>query len=331
MPLIAVAAISAIGSAVAANQQKKAAEGAANAAQVNIDALNQKTKDITSQNAIDSQNLFKQLNPAAYGLQQSGTAGLQASLGGNQYLKQAQDLLGQHLSQNLNDPTLSAAIAKARSDLSLGGKLDPETQNLVTRSALANTGSVAQGAGGTGLGRDITARDLGLTSLNLQNTRLANASTLGGQEMQQSQLNNQNFLGNVGALSSLNSNNFQQYLAAAGLGNQLAQNSPQIGLSGSSVANIQQGNQNAQAQGFINNGSANAGLAQGLGNAAGQAIGAYGVYNGSPGFNSFQQANGGGYSFGPTGTGYGGGYGYGPQSSQYGMFASGAPSPSYQR
>jgi len=141
--------------------------------------------------------------------------------------------------------------------------------------------------------------------------------------MQQSQLNQQNFLGNVGALSSLNSNNFNQYLQAAGLSNQIANQSPQVGLSGSSIANLAVGNQNAQAQYAQNIGNANAGLTSGIAGAIGTGItGGYNYMNPtnqvSP-FGTFQQANGG----------YGSPTGYGANSGQYGMFAAGAPAPNY--
>jgi len=72
---------------------------------------------------------------------------------------------------------LQDALAQAREELSMGGALPREIQNAVTRAALA-------GAGQSGLeqgvaGRDIVARDLGLTGLDLRNQRLNRAAQLG--------------------------------------------------------------------------------------------------------------------------------------------------------
>lgn len=288
MPLIAYAAITAIGSAVAANQQKVAANKARDAAQVNIDSLNDKTKQITTQNAIDSQNLFKQLNPGAYALQQAGQTGLTNSLGGaNDIFSQLRAQLGQGAHSDL----LNAAVSRGQQDLSMGGRLDPDTQNAVTRAALAHAGAI--GGGALGLGRDVTARDLGLSSAGLLQQRLQNASQLGGQDLAGQQFNSQNYLNQIQTLGGLNSQNFGQYLAAAGLGNQLAQNSPQIGLSGSSVANATIGNQNANAQYYQNIGNANAGMTSGIASAIGQGIGGYAAQGNSFGSNMY---GGGGLS-----------------------------------
>lgn len=74
-----------------------------------------------------------------------------------------------------------AARAQVMAELQLGGQLSPEIRNLVSREA-------AQRAGGSGflggqIGRDIGARDLGLTSMGLQQQRLQAALGLGQSEM----------------------------------------------------------------------------------------------------------------------------------------------------
>lgn len=58
----------------------------------------------------------------------------------------------------------------------LGGQLDPETQALVTRTALQGGG--ASGISGSGAQRGAVARDLGLTSMDLQNQRQGRAADL---------------------------------------------------------------------------------------------------------------------------------------------------------
>lgn len=76
---------------------------------------------------------------------------------------------------------LNRAREQALADLELGGELPPEIRNLVARTAAQR----ASGGGFLGgqIGRDIGARDLGLTSLDLRNQRLGTAAALGaGQE-----------------------------------------------------------------------------------------------------------------------------------------------------
>lgn len=78
------------------------------------------------------------------------------------------------------------AIEAARADLALGGQLPQDVRNLIARTAAARSGSVA---GNLGLGRDMTARDLGLTSLQLRNQRLDRAAQIGAQEAALEQAN----------------------------------------------------------------------------------------------------------------------------------------------
>lgn len=61
--------------------------------------------------------------------------------------------------------------------LRLGGSLDPETQNLIARTALARGGQA--GLAGSGAGQGLVARDLGLTSLGLIQSRQAAAQAAG--------------------------------------------------------------------------------------------------------------------------------------------------------
>jgi len=156
---------------------------------------------------------------------------------------------------NYDSPLLRQAIAKASSDLSLGGALPLDVQNAATRSALAKSGSTS---GGLGLGRDLVARDLGLTSLDLQQQRLNNASTLGNAEAAlgqgnaalslQAQLAGTNNLFNTAnLLNSIGSGDFAQRLALAQFGQNIAQ--PASGLDPGSIANLAVGNSNATAAG----------------------------------------------------------------------------------
>ena len=77
-----------------------------------------------------------------------------------------------------NQSTLSnEANARALEQLRLGGKLDQETANEVARTSAARAGRI--GGGALGLGRDLSARDLGLTSLKLANERMDTANKFG--------------------------------------------------------------------------------------------------------------------------------------------------------
>lgn len=94
---------------------------------------------------------------------------------------------GQPLTNNGFDSALTRqAVARAASDLALGGELPQDVRNLIARRSLSNSGAVT---GGLSLGRDLTARDLGLTSLDIRNQRLQAASQLGSQEAALEQAN----------------------------------------------------------------------------------------------------------------------------------------------
>jgi hypothetical protein len=64
-------------------------------------------------------------------------------------------------------------------ELQLGGKLSQDTANEVMRSSAGKAGRFGTGLG---LGRDVSARDLGLKSLALEQYRLNQANAFGGQQ-----------------------------------------------------------------------------------------------------------------------------------------------------
>lgn len=263
IPLIAVAASTA-GSLVAANQQKKAAQGAAAAAAnqaaptVDIATLQKQAQDIAQQNAANSAALEAKYNPGAAALRQSSLAGLTDALQPNLQVDSIANQIAQQAGSmptgiGYDSPLLRDAIAKARGDLALGGQLPQDVRNLVMRGALAKSGSVT---GGLNLGRDLGVRDLGLTSLDLENRRLQNAAALGQQEAGlgqgnaalslQAQLAGTNNLFNSGNfLQQIANGDFAKQLSAAQLGQNIAQ--PMSGLDPGSVANLAVGNSNATA------------------------------------------------------------------------------------
>jgi len=255
---------------VEANQQKQAAKGAANAAQqaaskaqINIGDLNDQVNDMASKNAVLSQQLEDQLNPGVTQLRSASTAALLNSL----VPSAQQQALSAGLTKDLNTPQtlpdlqrsalLNGAIQTAQNNLALGGKLDTDTQNSVTRAALAKAGTV-QGGTGLGLGRDVTARDLGLTSLQLEQQRLNDASNLGQvdqginstQQQLQNQLNQTNQTNRLNISSLLNSLGQQQFQNQLNVG-QFTQGiqGPTVGIDPGSAANIAIGNSNLAAGG----------------------------------------------------------------------------------
>lgn len=158
--------------------------------------------------------------------------------------------------RNAGSGLLSDAIAKARSDLALGGALPQDVRNLVARNAAAKGGMV----GSIQLGRDISARDLGLTSLDLAQRRLQNAQSLGAAELASDQFNVSNTL-------TADQFNASARNSAYGLNAQLAQ---QVALANAAARNSalsqnaqlaqQADSQNAAAQNAA--GALNAQLAQ---------------------------------------------------------------------
>ena len=283
LPLIA-AGVGAAGGLIAGNQAKKAAQGAANASQVDIAALDAKTREIARRNALESAELEQQLTPEVTNLRRTATQGVTNQLGDSPEASAASSYLmgnlGKPVAGEARSPLLQAAIEKARAELGLGGQLDVETKNQVMRAGLAKSGAVS---GGLGLGRDITARDLGLTSLGLQQQRLQNAAQLGGQEqgMEEfnvgTQFNNAaNLLNQVQLLRSIGDARFGRNLAAAQLGQSIQR--PVVGLDPGSIADVTVGNANSRGAALSNQANIAGQQGQNWMNFAGQAAG-YGLLN----------------------------------------------------
>ena len=273
---LAAAAVSSIGGIIQGNKAAKSAKEAANAAKIDINALDEQTRNIAKRNAVESAALEQQLTPEVAALRTRANQNVLGQLGNNTLGNLQGQVQGQ-LGNNLDTPLLNSAIAKAMQNLQLGGKLGVDQQNLVTRQALANAGNVTPG-GHLGLGRDLVARDLGLSSLNLERDRLAQASQLGGQQMELGQANNNNFLNRAQLIQQLHGAGFGQNLAAAQFGQSIQQ--PIVGLDPSAVANIAVGNQTNQSRALAN--QANIQGAQGnnymqfAGNLLGQGMQMYG-------------------------------------------------------
>ena len=231
-------------------------DAAASVQPVDIGSLNDQVVSQQTANAKAAKALQDQLNPGVSTLQNTSISDLLAKLQPDQYTEQIKALLSKSLTgdSSINPSLLNSAVSSAQQQLDLGGKLDAETQNQIMRAALAKAGSVAPG--GLGLGRDITARDLGLTSLQLQQQRLQNASTIGGQQLSEQTAQSQQTLAQQQMLAALASGDWTKYLQAA----QFAQSiqTPSLGLSGTDVANISLGNTNQSNQAALSLGNLNA-------------------------------------------------------------------------
>lgn len=259
------------GSMVGANQQKKAIEGAMGAQkQVDIGKLIADSRVNAEENLKRSLQLEQQYTPELAAARQAASANLLQQLTGapaiarQQALMQASDLAA---NRGVSSLTQSAAD-RILADLNLGASLDTETQSAVMRGALSGAG----GAGilGSQAGRGLLARDLGLTSIQLQQARQQQALAAGGQL-------DAAYLQSLGLLGNLTGS---QLGLASQIPNALGP-TPEAGLSASDIANVSVGQTNAYNQNLMNAaglrsanttstiGNITSALSQGLGLAAG--------------------------------------------------------------
>lgn len=304
MPAIPIimAATAVAGAVSTADAQRKAAHAAQDAAkattgeatQLDINALDAQARDFARKNAADSKALEDQYSPGVGNLRTGSIQELLANLNGTPQANSLTNRIASSAGTPLtvggpttyDSPLVRAAVAKAQSDLALGGQLDQETRNAVARHAAATSGRVT---GNLGLGRDLTLRDLGLTSLQLQQQRLQNASSVGAQEaalaqgnaafadanaarsLQAQQFGRTNLLDSSNVLAGQDNSNFARILAAAQFAQNIAQ--PKVGLDPSSVVNLAIANKNAGMAGAQQAAGLQSAAANNQGQAAGQVIG----------------------------------------------------------
>jgi len=221
---------------------------------VDINALNNQVTQQSLGNAAASNALEQQYNPYLNALRQSAAQ----SLGQYTTPSATQNNLTAGLMGGFNSAAsgpmpasqlFTNAANVAQQQLALGGRLDQETQNQIMRAGASASGQMGGPGGGLGLGRDISARDLGLTSLQLQNQRMQNAANIGstqqnyGLSAQQAQL--QSMLGFGGLANTIGQDQFGRNMTMAQFTQSIEQ--PQVGLSPSSTAGIAVGNQNMAA------------------------------------------------------------------------------------
>lgn len=248
--VVAVAAISAVGTAVSSSQAKKGEPNKVNVAQTIQDAATQQKNDL--QNSI---NLEQQFLPGTTALRtQSNSLNSNLATGNTPAQQQQQALLTQagapitNPNSAVNNPLTSASLTSILQSLAQGGNLDPDTQAQATQAALQGAGSA--GISGSGAGRGLVARDLGLTSLQLlqsrQNQASAAGNSYGALALQGQGLQLQDYISRLGALSGAVG---QQQQYGLGLGTLLNNTAlPNSGLTGTQVAQLDVGNTNIANQ-----------------------------------------------------------------------------------
>lgn len=268
-------ALAGLGLAAKGQSDAKAAQAAAQRAgqnaQVDIQKLDEQTRAIARRNAEESAALERAMTPEVPQLREQSNLAVIRGLTPSAGQEAAATTLASRIGSGVNTPLLQAAIDKARADLALGGRLDVETQNAATRGAAARAGG---SFGNLGLGRDLAARDLGLTSMQVAQQRLQNAQSLGGMELGKEQYDNSNFLNAFSALNDYYNANRGYALGAAGYGQSIQQ--PVVGIDPSTAANLAVANANATGAAGANMANIQGTSARNLTNLGGQFLG-YGI------------------------------------------------------
>ena len=207
--------------------------------QLNISSIISQAQTQAANDLQNSLNLEQQYLPGQAALRSSSNTLNQNIASGNTTPQTLQNLLlGQGSSpivsagQYVNNPLSTAANTSIQQSLAMGGQLDPSTQAMITQGALQGAGTA--GISGSGAGRGLVARDLGLTSMQVLQGRQNQASAAG------------NAFGQLGLQGQ--SLQLQDYISRLGGANTAvsAQNStalPNSGLTGSQVASLNVGNQ----------------------------------------------------------------------------------------
>jgi hypothetical protein len=292
--LLAAGAMSAGTSLIGMNQSKKAAQGM-KAEKIDINQLDAQTRDIARRNAIESMQLEQQLTPEVAALRRQSIESLLPLTQEDPYTA----MLRKSLMDEFSGDQLSNAVkAAAIQDVNNLGQLPPEIRNEIFRMGAARTGA---STGNLGLGRDIFARDLGLSSFNLRNQQLANAAQVSANDL------NRRF-GIATNVTNLRTADDNRRLAIAGLGQSI--NRPVVGLDPGAVANIAVANTGAQnavnQQQAAMKAQASTNMWNGIGNAAGLAFMGASMLGGGGGGNvGWGAANGGGVGWGPNTGGFG--------------------------
>ncbi len=279
--LITAAVIGIAGTAVASNQKKVAANKANDAAQAALDAQQKLDPTKISNDAYAAdlakyQQQFQALNqvdPVTGQIRTAANAGLLASASGNdQNSTNANSILqGLFNSNNTLNPSDAAFEADLKStaqkQLDLGGQLSPDAQAEFVRAGLENSAQSGFN-GGSAATQQGVGKLLFTESNALEQQRQNMAKELFGFATDLNTTRNQNLLGIASASASKSAQDYQKLFALAQLSDSRV---PNLGLSGTNianldVANVNQANQLATQQGAItgNNAIAQGNITAGL-------------------------------------------------------------------
>jgi hypothetical protein len=244
---------------------------------VSISGADAAARKYAEKNIQDAIRLEQQYSPETYALRQQSTQALLDESKKPTQTGYLQDSLRARYDQGFAPSALTqGAYDKALADLNEGGNIPLEVRNAVTRGAL---GSTAGATGNLGLGRDLAARDLGLTSLSLRNQRLQQAQSVGQAYDQNILAQLQAQQGLAAGINDLGQADLSRRLAIAQFGQAIDR--PSSGLSSSDVVNLMVGNSNAAQAAAANKANNQAAFNQGLltlgGQLGGAAIGLYGA------------------------------------------------------
>lgn len=306
-----------VGSAVMGGigASKAAKAGKVTPKSVDVNQLNTDATKLAGENARASIALENELTPEVAQLRSESINALLGDMGGEDaYTNLLRDRYSAILGgQGGGDLTLlRAANDRAAADLALGGEIPLDVRNQVTRLSAANAaGSMGRGLN---LGRDLAARDLGLTSLQLRDNRLTNALSSGNAYFNAGQGNLANQVNALSGMNNLSATGFGRRQALATLGQSIER--PQLGLSQGSIADIAIGNTNASNAAAQQNAAVKAQMWNSFGQLGGQLAGAGLGYMGNQtapvatgGTNSYIAPAGGQWKTSALG---GANYNYGP-------------------
>jgi hypothetical protein len=242
---------------------------------VSVNAADAAARKYAEKNIKDAIRLEQQYSPETFALRQQSTQALLDEAGRPTNTAELQASLMDRYRQGFAPSALSqAAYDRAQAELALGGQLDRETQNAVTRAALSRTAGTT---GNLGLGRDVSARDLGLASMAVQQQRLNQAQQFGQAYDQNLLAQLQAQQGLAGSVNDLGQAELSRRLALAQFGQSIAR--PESGLTPDSVVNLMVGNSNARQAAAANKANNQAAFGNSLltlgGQLGGAALGSY--------------------------------------------------------
>lgn len=246
------AVIGATGSMYTANKNAKALKGA-QGQPLDISKIIADARTSASENLANSINLENTFRPGTAALRTATDNSLGNLSTGNTAGFQARDSLLSTISDPRvtatgSNPLLEASAASILDNLKLGGALGRDVQQQTVKAALEKGGMA--GISGSGAGRGLVARDVGLTSLGLLQQRQTQAmgagATLEGLKIQAQQARLNDFLGRLGAAGTAAGQDAQRTGLLASIVD--ARALPESGLSPGALANLYVGDKNAQDQ-----------------------------------------------------------------------------------